>query len=190
MHDVLVEQEETNEFEHELQKDAMAQEAYVANVYSRRVPPPLPPTKDELSFWKIAGIEAVIFTLVSFGSVIFSSIRTGGLFYILETLLLKKFDIASGFGYFMGITAMVTALLMFEGLLAGDGFKKGKNNLDIETSDIGVWAALIVIILAGVFAGMGLLTLPEEVENWFYIGLALITAVATSFFTYSFFARV
>lgn len=159
--------------------EAQAIDEYISNIYSRKVPEPVAPTRNDLSFWKISGIEAVLFTLASIGVIGFSSIRTGGFFFIIEQLILKEFNMTSFITDTFAFASMVFSLMAFELYVAADGFAKGKDNKGIKRSTIGVWASIIVIVLAGMFTGMGLVdSLSETVRAYFYVSVALITAVA------------
>jgi hypothetical protein len=131
--------------------EANAIEAYIKNIYAKKVNEPLYPSGEELSFWRIAGIEAIMFTIAGFGIAIFSSVRTGGLFYILETLLLTKYNLGSGITTGLSLTSMITSLLAFELYVLADGFTEGRENHSVVRSKIGVMASLGVIVVAGVF---------------------------------------
>lgn len=176
--------ENENVFDEFLLQDAQAQESYIQNIYSKKVPPPEKPTKEELSFWNIAGIEAVLFTVAAIGVVIFSSIRTGGLFFILEQLLLKEFGLSQIITDGFSLMSMIFSLLAFEGYVTADGFFKGKNNGSVKTSKIGVFSSLAVIVIAGIFTGIGLVELPESIKTGFYITIAIVTAIAGGIVAY------
>lgn len=163
----------------ELQKDADAQRAYVDNIYSKKVKPPKEPNEEDLTFWKLVGIEVTIFFLVAIGTVVFSSIRTGGMFYVMELLLLAEFNIPEIVKTIFSFSSMVGSLMAFEGYLAGKGFFDGKNNEDVVVSKEATIAAFTVIILAGIFSGLGLFgTINEIFKMVFYGILALATAIA------------
>lgn len=174
-------QEMTNltDYKEMLETERAAVENYIEKYYSLKVPPPTPPTKQELSFWRLAGIEATLFTIASLGGAAFSAIRTGGFFYILENLLLTKFNISSLIVNGLSFISMILALLTFEGYLLADGFKKGKKLENVEVSKVGLWSAFGVIILAGVFAGTGLVEFPNNIEIAFNVIIAFLTAVAS-----------
>lgn len=172
--------EEILEDEKELTKiESKAIDSYIENIYTKKVPEPVPPTKEDLSFWKIAGIEATLFTIAGIAIAIYSSIRTGGLFYIMETLLLKEFNMPDSITSVFSIGAMITSLGAFELFVLADGFSKGKENKTLKRSNIGLYSSLGVIVLAGIFTGFGLIpNLAESFKMIFYIVIAVFTAVA------------
>jgi len=79
--------DENIKYEEILRTDADNIQRYIDEFYSIKVPPPNSPTKKDLSFWNIVGLEATLYTIAALGGVVVSSVRTGGLFYILEQLL-------------------------------------------------------------------------------------------------------
>lgn len=162
-----------------LELEAEAIKKYVSEIYLKKVQEPQKPSQKDMSFWKIAGIEATLFTIAGLGIAVYSAIRTGGLFFIMETLLLQKFNmpeiIQSGFSW----TAMVTSLLAFELYVLADGFSKGKKNKSLKRSNVGLFSSLGTIVLAGIFTGLGLIAnLNPTVELIFYITIAIVTAIA------------
>ena len=175
---------EMDQYKETLREDAEAIQTYIEELYSVRVPPPLKPTSSDLSFWKLAGIEATLFSISALGAAILSSVRTGGLFYILEEKLLTKFQLSGMVANSLSLIALITSLLAFEGFLIAHGFSKGKENNAVKISRIGLMAAFAVIMFAGVFSGFGIITLPGNWEQIFDIGLALVTAVSAGLVTY------
>jgi hypothetical protein len=175
---------EMNQYKETLREDAEAIQTYIEELYSVRVPPPLKPSSSDLSFWKLAGIEATLFSISALGAAILSSVRTGGLFYILEEKLLTKFQLSGIVANSLSLIALITSLLAFEGFLIAHGFSKGKSNNAVKISRIGLMAAFAVIMFAGVFSGFGIITLPGNWEQIFDIGLALVTAVSAGLVTY------
>lgn len=160
-----------------LEADAIKQ--YVSEIYSKRFPEPQKPTKKELSFWRIAGIEATLYTLAGIGITFYSAVRTGGLFFIMETLLLQKFGLPPAIQSAFSLTAMISSLMAFELFVLVDGFSKGKNNPGLKTSKVGLFSSLGTIILAGVFTGLGLVpSFGQLFEMIFYTVIAVLTAVA------------
>lgn len=165
--------------------ESKAIESYIQDIYSHKVPEPLPPSKKQLSFWEIAGIESILFTLSGLGVIIFSSVRTGGLFFILESLLLKEYNLGAVITNTFSVISMAASLFAFELFVAADGFSKGKENTSIKRSRIGVMSSLGVIILAGIFSGMGLLTnIDPTIKTTFYIIIAFATAIAGGLVAY------
>lgn len=164
-----------------IEQDIIAQQAYIDKVYSRRVPPP---KKGDTSFWGIVGIDASLFTLTAIAGAVLSSIRTGGLFYILEQELLKEYQVASGMSGLLSTASLVTSLVAFEGFLLGVGFTTGRRNNKVKISKFGVILAFVVVLSAGVFSGLGIVDVTEQVKNIINIVLAIVTAVGATFITY------
>lgn len=179
--------EDINLYEQELQKDNQAFEAYLKNIYEKHVPRPTPPTKDELSFWRIAGLESSLFVLSAIGAAFGSAIRTGGLFWLLETLLFAKFGLDQKYSFFgdtLGLLSMVFSLLAFEGFLLGHGLARGRESGKIETSKTGIFVSMLTVIAAGIFSSFGIVDLSDEASVYFNVALALITGVAFGLVAY------
>jgi hypothetical protein len=176
----MTEQEERNFYEEVLQKDGQAIEAYIEEVYSRSAPPPEPPNGDELSFWKIAGLESSLFVLSGVGAAILSAIRTGGLFYILEVLLIEKFGLNSTLGAGFGFVSMISALFAFEGFLLAYGLRKGKESGKINVSRTGLGISLVTVISAGVFSSFSIVNVTTGWQLLMNILLAIITGGASA----------
>jgi hypothetical protein len=159
--------------------EAKAIDGYIEDIYSKKVPAPTAPSKKELSFWNIAGIEAVLFTIAGIGIAIYSAIRTGGLFYIMEVLLLEKFSLSPAITEVLSLSAMISSLAAFELYVIADGFVKGRNNENLKRSAIGLWSSLGIIVISGLFTGLGLISnLDPNFELYFYIIIAISTAFA------------
>ena len=180
MADEQVQNQENNIYDEATKNDAMAIESFLENVYAKSVPPPLKPNKKELSFWAIAGLESTIFVMSAIGAAVLSAIRTSGLFFILESLLMIKFNLDVNFGYGLGILAMVSSLLAFEGYLLGYGLVKGRRSGRLEVSNVGMWISMITVIAAGIFSSLSIVTLSET-ANLIVNGLmAVITGAAAA----------
>lgn len=178
--------EEKNQYFVETEEDANAVDAYIENIYSRKVYPPKPPAKDDMSFFRIAGIEAVLFTISAISVAVLSSIRTGMIFFILEEKLLEDYGIEGAFSDMLSLLSLITALLGFEGYLLAIGFAKGKNNSSVTVSKSGMWFSFAVIIGAGIFSGLGLLqTIDETLKITIELILALITGIGAGVVAYS-----
>lgn len=179
--------EDINLYEQELQKDNQAFEAYLRNIYEKHVPRPTPPTKEDLSFWRIAGLESSLFVLSAVGAAFGSAIRTGGLFWLLETLLFAKFGLDEKYSFFgdtLGLFSMVFSLLAFEGFLLAHGLAKGRESGKIETSKTGIFVSMLTVIAAGIFSSFGIVDLSDEASVYFNVALALITGVAFGLVAY------
>jgi hypothetical protein len=172
---------EENAYAEETRKDAEAIEAYLNNVYSLAVPRPPKPTSKELSFWTISGLESSIFAMSSVGSAVLSAIRTGGLFFLLEILLMKKFNIQDEIGNSLGIIAMISSLLAFEGFLIGYGLVKGRRSGRLEVSQTGMWISLVTVIAAGIFSSLSIVNMSEIINLIINVLMAIITGGAAAF---------
>jgi len=172
---------EENFYNEVLENDGQAIEAYLENVFSKSVPPPEPPSREDLSFWNIAGLESSLFTLSAIGAAILSAIRTGGLFYILEVLLIASFNIDNRIGSFFGWTSMITALLAFEGFLLAYGLTEGRKSGKQEVSKHGLWISMITVVAVGIFSSFSIVSVTSEVQTGMNIFLALITGGASAF---------
>jgi hypothetical protein len=179
----IVSQEERNIYEEELRKDNEAFEAYLNNIYKKDVPRPEPPTPEELSFWRLAGLESSLFVMSAIGSALLSAIRTGGLFWLLEELLFQKFGLDSQFSFLgnvLGFGSMIFALLAFEGFLLGYGLTKGRESGKMEVSKTGLVVSLVTVISAGIFSSFSIVTVSEGWQAFMNIVLALITGGASA----------
>lgn len=177
--------EDVDIYNEETQKDAEAIESYLKNVYSKQVPKPQKPTPQELSFWSIAGLESSIFVSSALGAAVLSAIRTGGLFYLLEVLLMKKFNIEPFIGGGLGFVAAISSLLAFEGFLLGYGLVKGKRSGKLEVSTTGMIISFVTVVAAGIFSSLSIVTLNETANMIINGVMAVITggaAAAVAFF--------
>lgn len=171
--DIIIQEEELTKLE------SKAIESYIEDIYSKKVPEPVPPSEKDLSFWRIAGIEATLFTISGVAIAVYSAIRTGGLFFIMETLLLREFGLDPALINTFSLSAMITSLGAFELYVLADGFSKGRENKSLKRSDIGLYASLGVIVLAGIFTGLGLVPqMNETIKIVFYTITAVVTAIA------------
>lgn len=151
--------------------------AYIEKVYSERVPPPDRPS---LTFWNLVGVKTVFFSASSLGAIIFSAIRTGGYFYLVEVILLSKFNIPEQVINGLAIAAFVSALFAFEGFAVADGFSKGEKMSDVEESNWGLWASFLTITLVGIFSGLGIADITEGFQNTFSIITAVLTSISAA----------
>lgn len=169
-----------NQIEEYAELESNAIDNYIEKIYSKKVPEPVPPSEEDNSFFKIAGIEAILFTISGIGIVIYSSIRTGGLFFIMEKLLLEEFKLGDALTQVFSSTSMITSLLAFELFVLADGFSKGKSNEELKRSNFGLYSALGVIVLAGIFSAMGFFpSINENIKLIFYLIIAVGSAVAS-----------
>ncbi len=171
---------EQNVYEEELVKDNKAIESYLRNIYSESAPRPTPPTEDDLSFWKIAGLESSLFVLSGIGAAVLSAIRTGGLFWLLEELLFNKFGVLKSLGGLFGFISMISALLAFEGFLLGYGLSRGRKSGKMEVSQTGLIVSMVTVISAGIFSSFSIVTVTENWQAIMNVALALITGGASA----------
>lgn len=173
--------EELNITEDYIELELQAQQQYIDNVYSRKVPAP---KKPNTSFWNLVGIDATLFSLSALFGAILSSVRTGGLFYILEQELLKEYSITTSVTNVLSTVALVASLVAFEGFLLAVGFSVGRRNSNVKISKLGIVLAFLVVISAGVFSGFGIVEIAQDTRNMINIALAIITAISSAFITY------
>ncbi len=167
-----------------LEDEEIKQEAYLNHKWAKTSPEPLPPTADELSFWKIAGLESSLFVVSAIGSAILSAIRTGGLFWLLEELLFQKFEALSWASGIFGFASMVAALMAFEGFLLAYGLTKGKESGKMEVSRTGLIVSLVTVMAAGIFSSFSIVTVSDGWQAFMNILLALITGGASAMVAY------
>lgn len=169
-----------------IEEEAFKTEEYLKLIYAKKVPEPIPPTEQELSFWNIAGLESSLFVMSGIGSAILSAIRTGGLFWILEVLLFSKFDIPSlsWLGGIFGFLSMASALMAFEGFLLAYGLTKGKESGKMEVSKTGLIISITTVVAAGIFSSFSIVTISESWQAVMNIILALITGAASALVAY------
>ena len=156
-------------------------EKYIQITYSPRVPPPNIPN---LTFWNLVGMTASFFSISAIGAVVFSSIRTGGYFYIVEDLLLSRFNIPTNVKFILSVAAFVSALFAFEGYALADGFSKGEKIDNVSSSRTGLIFSFIVISVVGIFSGLSIADIPDSVNATMEIISALVTSVAAAFIAF------
>jgi len=158
---------------------------YLFNIYARRVSPPVEPKERDLSFWKIVGIESFLYGISGIVGMLFSALRTGFLFYIVEKLLVSEFNLGIAIEEGLGLGMAITALLAFEGSLAAKGFNKGKMMSEARDSKLATGMAFIVILSGGAFSSFSLVDgLISPIKIWFYLAIALVMAIAGAIIVY------
>lgn len=180
----------TEQYQEYLQQESDKIKAYEDWYSEHKIPKPLPPTDDEMSFFKIAGLEASIFVLSGLGASILSAIRTGGLFFLMEVLLIEKYKLNPILGFGLGAIAAIASLLTFEGSLVAVGLIKGRESGKIKVSMLVVILSLTTVILASIFSSFTVVDLDENVSLWMNIILAVITGLASPTATYLLFENV
>lgn len=172
-------QEKIN-YDEVMQNDAEAIEAFIKNIYVKSVPEPPRPTKDDLSFWKIAGLESSMFVMSAIGAAVLSSIRTGGLFFLLEVALIAAFNLPETLGNTFGATAMIASLFAFEFFILAFGLKRGRELGKLTVSWWGMGTAMLTIVAASIFSSFTIVSLSVEQENAMNLVMAIISAVGSS----------
>jgi len=125
------------------------------------------------------------YSLAALCGVVLSAIRTGGLFFILETLLLKKYGIDPIVSNIISALAAIMALGTFELYLVFDGYSKGKKKNQITSSRIGMIVSFAVILVAGLFSSFILVdTIPKDWQTVIDIVVAIITGCGAGVITY------
>lgn len=166
-------------------KEAEKLRKYIDGYYSEKVPPPQKPTKDDLSFWKLAGFEAISFAIPAMAMAVFSAIRTGGFFFILEKKLLSHYELPEGLIWLFSIIVMLTALLGFEGYALSRGIKRGREQMEIIESKAGTIFTFIIITMVGVFTGLELIeNMSDGIRLIIDIVMAIITGLGGGIITF------
>jgi hypothetical protein len=176
------EQQDQEFFSSNMEKDRNAFESYIENIYSQQVPSPLKPEKKDLSFWKIAGLEASLLVLAAVGGAGLSSLRTGTLFYLVELALLSKFSFDPILSNTFGFASMVLSLFAFECYLLGHALKSGRDSQKMNTSKWGLFMSFATIIGAGLFASFNIIpniNQSSPITLWVYILISLISGVGS-----------
>ena len=169
-------------------EEAEQLENYIRTYYATKVPPPSKPEKSDLSFWKLAGFETISFFIPSISFAIFSALRTSG-FFLIEQLALyaiyeQKFGFPRELSWILSVVVMLASILGFEGYMLAKGIKEGRNQTENRVSKTGTWLTFIVIILAGVYTGIGLITIPDNVKTVIDVIMALITGISGGVITF------
>ncbi len=170
------------------QEEAEQLDNYIKTYYSTKVPPPERPTKEDLSFWKLAGFETISFFIPSISFATFSALRTSG-FFLIEQLALyaiyeKQFGFPRELSWLLSAIVMIASILGFEGYMLARGIKAGRSQNENHVSKTGTFLTFIVIILAGIYTGIGLITIPDNVKVWIDVGMALITGISGGVITF------
>ena len=170
-------------FDDILSQDAEAIEAFLKNFYSKSVPPPQQPTKEDLSFWRIAGLQSSMFSLAAFGGIILSAIRTGGIFYIIELALVEKFNLGV-IGTILAFISMIAALGAFELFVLAFGIDRGMKSERLTVSGWGVGIALVTIVCASIFSSFSIVNLSDSLSEGFDIIMSLVSGFASAAVVY------
>jgi hypothetical protein len=180
----------TEQYQEYLQQESDKIKAYEDWYSTHKIPKPTPPSESEMSFFNIAGLEASIFVLSGLGAAVLSAIRTGGLFFLMEVLVVKKYGLDPLLGFGLGVLAAIASLLTFEGSLIGVGLIKGRESGKIKVSMLVVGLSLTTVILASIFSSFTIVELTENVELGMNVVLAVVTGLASPVATYLLFENV
>lgn len=169
-------------------EEAEQLDSYIKTYYSMKVPPPEKPTKETLSFWRLAGFETISFFIPSISFAIFSALRTSGFFLIEQLALYKTYEVKFGFpsilSWILSAIVMVSSVLGFEGYMLARGIKSGRTQNENHVSKTGTVLTFIVIILAGIYTGIGLISIPDNIKIWIDVTMALITGISGGVITF------
>ena len=135
---------------------------YIESYYAIKVPPPLKYNEEDLSFWKIAGLETISFFIPSVAFAIFSAVRTSGFFFIQEQTLLSKYNLPEGFIWVLSLIVMIMGILGFEGILLARGIKEGRVQQENKESKASTYLSASVIIGIGIYIGLSMLPIPDS----------------------------
>jgi len=179
---------QTNVTEFYGREEAEQLDNYIKTYYATKVPPPEKPTKEDLSFWKLAGFETISFFIPSISFATFSALRTSG-FFLIEQLALyaiyeQKFGFPNWLSWLLSVIVMVASILGFEGYMLATGIKSGRNQTENYVSRTGTNLTFAVIILAGIYTGIGLITIPDSIKTWIDVIMALITGISGGVITF------
>jgi len=181
----MAEEQNSNIYNDQTLDDKNSLTAYLDNIYTNINPFPYArPQLKEVTFWKFSGVKTAIFVMQAIGAAILSAIRTGGLFLIIELLLIIKFGLPDYVGNVFGYVSMFAALFTFEGFLLAKGISEGEKSNDLNESNIALWISFIVTVGAGIFSGLGIVKIGSDVEYWIDLLLAIASAVGASGMTY------
>jgi len=175
----------TDEHENQYgQEEADRIENYINVFYATKVPPPNPPSEGDLSFWKISGFETISFFLPSISFTIFSAVRTAGFFFIQEKTLLGAYDIPPFMVWRLSLIVMASAIMGFEGYMLARGIKQGREQTENKASWAGTYLTVTVIILVGIFTGIGMIEISEKTKLYIDVGMALVTGISGGIITF------
>lgn len=178
-------EETQNLYWEETRNDGQALQAYLENIYSKTNPFLYKyPMLEELNFWKFSGLKTSIFVFQAIGATILSGVRTGGLFFIIELKLLEKFGFTGFWAEFTGFIVMIAALFAFEGFLLGRGFSDGEKSTKINESFLGLLISTVVVVGGGIFSGLGITSVPKEIDLWINTIIAIITGMGAAGMTF------
>lgn len=166
---------------------------YADQVFAKTHPKPIPPVLTEYSIvpyeWKEfdmknvtflneRGVEAAVNAIATVGGIVFSAIRTAGIFAIMELKLLASYSIQPATQNWLGFISGVSVIAVVEGVLVGLGWVRGRNSGKTNTS----WAPLILAASIGAVAGVlpAFELLPESTGTTWWYNFVLIALTILS----------
>jgi len=171
-----------------VREEAERVEDYITSIYSVKVPPPKPPTTEDLSFIRISGFEAISFLIPSVSLALFSAIRTSGFFFIEQFTLFKQYEKLYNFPtiltWIFSFIVMFASILGFEGMMLARGIKAGRRQDENHVSWAGTWLTAGIIVLAAIYAGIGLLTISPNVKMYIDLFMILATGISGGIITF------
>lgn len=177
--------QEENIFDEILVQDRQAFNSFLNNIYGASVPPPEKPTKKDLSFFAMAGLDLILFFFSAIGAALLSAIRTGALFFLIEYLLVQDFNVGQPIAVAFGIIAMIGSLFGFEGNLLAIGLRKGRESGKLTVSGWSIFVSFATIIAAGIFSSFSIVNLSgSNAQEIMKVVMALITGAASGVVAY------
>ncbi len=178
------------QYQEYLEKESAKLEAHKEWFAKHKIPKPKSPTVEELKFWNIAGLEASIFVASGLGAALLSAIRTSGVFFLMEILLVEKYGLDQFWGYVLGGVAAFASLLTFEGSLIGSGLIKGRESGKVKVSGFIVGLSLLTVVIASIFSSFTIVQLSDRADLIMTITLAIITGLSSPIASYILFENV
>jgi hypothetical protein len=146
-------------------EESKAMLVYIRDSYSEKVKPPKPPEDKDLTFFALAGFETISFSVPAFAMALFSAVRTGQFFYVLELLMLSQYNLITGYlANSLAFAVMVLSLFGFEGYILARGIKNGRkkvvlagDNVEVESNGLATALSFLVILSIAIFSGTELI---------------------------------
>lgn len=131
-------------------------------VYLETNPLPVEPeyetfNKKDYSFVEVVGVASVGFSLAAIGGIIYSAIRTAGVFVQKEVEQFEGYGMPAVVVRTVAVIASVTIMVTVEGFIAAWGYNKGKESGKLDVSWVGPTIAFFISALAGFLPSFSLL---------------------------------
>lgn len=140
------------------------------------------PERVTLSFSKELGLESSVTVVSSIGGLILAAVRTAGIFYVAETLVLREFEIqATWIQGFLPVVAMLATLFGVEGYLFAHGLIKGRESQKISANLWGLLFAFTISGAAGIVSSLPILSvdsgLATAMSSFLYWILIVVSGI-------------